>query len=93
MPFPRFFQIRILEIPPVNEYHEVLLGVKGQHFGGNYMSMPGPLELAVIFLVVLLLFGAKRLPEIGRSLGEGIREFKRSIKGSADPKDQQDENK
>ena len=46
------------------------------------MSMPGPLEVVVILLVVLLLFGAKRLPEIGRALGEGIREFKKSIKDS-----------
>lgn len=45
------------------------------------MTMPGPLEVAVIFLAVLLLFGAKRLPEIGRALGEGIREFKKSLKG------------
>ena len=45
------------------------------------MSMPGPLELGVIVLVVLLLFGAKRLPEIGKSLGDGIREFKKSMKG------------
>lgn len=37
-------------------------------------------ELIVVFLVVLLLFGAKRLPEIGSSLGKGIREFKGSIK-------------
>ena len=37
-------------------------------------------EMIVIFLVVLLLFGAKRLPEIGSSLGKGIREFKGSIK-------------
>ena len=44
------------------------------------MSMPGPLEIIVILLVVLLLFGAKRLPEIGRALGEGIREFKKSLK-------------
>ena len=36
-------------------------------------------ELIVIFLVVLLLFGAKRLPEIGASLGKGIREFKGSV--------------
>lgn len=43
------------------------------------MSLPGPLEVVVILVVVLLLFGAKRLPEIGRALGEGIREFKRSI--------------
>lgn len=46
------------------------------------MSMPGPLEIVVILVVVLLLFGAKRLPEIGRALGEGIREFKRAMKDS-----------
>lgn len=37
-------------------------------------------EMIFIFLVVLLLFGAKRLPEIGSSLGKGIREFKSSVK-------------
>jgi len=36
-------------------------------------------ELMMIMLVVLLVFGAKRLPEIGSSIGKGIREFKRSI--------------
>ena len=45
------------------------------------MNMPGPLELVVIFLVVLLLFGGKKLPEIGRALGEGIKEFKKAIQG------------
>ncbi len=40
----------------------------------------GMWELMLIFLVVLLLFGAKRLPEIGSSLGKGIREFKGSIR-------------
>jgi len=49
-------------------------------------------ELLVIFLVCLLLFGANRLPEIGRSLGDGIREFKKAFKdgheGNSDkPKD------
>ena len=43
------------------------------------MSMPGPFEMVVIFAVFFLLFGAKRLPEIARGLGEGIREFKKSI--------------
>lgn len=38
-------------------------------------------EIMVILLVVLILFGAKRLPEMGASLGKGIREFKRSISG------------
>jgi sec-independent protein translocase protein TatA len=36
-------------------------------------------EILLILLVVLLLFGAKRLPEVGASIGKGIREFKRSI--------------
>ncbi len=37
-------------------------------------------ELLVIFIVILLLFGAKRIPEIARSFGQGIREFKKSAK-------------
>lgn len=40
----------------------------------------GPMEMILVLLVVLLLFGAKRLPEIGTSLGKGIREFKSSIR-------------
>ncbi|MGI9627156.1 MAG: twin-arginine translocase TatA/TatE family subunit [Longimicrobiales bacterium] len=40
----------------------------------------GMWEMLLIFLVALLLFGAKRLPEIGTSLGKGIREFKSSVK-------------
>jgi sec-independent protein translocase protein TatA len=39
----------------------------------------GPMELTIILVIVLVLFGAKRVPEIGASLGKGIREFKRSI--------------
>lgn len=39
----------------------------------------GFMEIMLILVVVLLLFGAKRLPEIGASMGKGIREFKRSI--------------
>ncbi len=39
----------------------------------------GPLELFIILVIVLVLFGARRVPEIGASLGKGIREFKRSI--------------
>jgi sec-independent protein translocase protein TatA len=41
-------------------------------------------EIMVILLVVLLLFGAKRLPEVGASIGKGIREFKRSISDTQD---------
>lgn len=40
----------------------------------------GPQELFWIFLIVLFLFGAKRIPEIGRSIGKGISEFKKGMK-------------
>ena len=43
------------------------------------MGNLGFTEILIILLVVLLLFGAKRLPEMGASLGKGIREFKRSL--------------
>ena len=56
------------------------------------MNMPGPFEILVIFLVVLLLFGGKKLPEIGRALGEGIREFKKALSGASEP-DKEKENK
>lgn len=41
-------------------------------------------ELIVIFAIILLFFGAKRLPEIGKSLGKGIRDFQDSLKGIED---------
>jgi sec-independent protein translocase protein TatA len=44
----------------------------------------GPWELAILLIVVLLVFGPKRLPEMGRSLGKGLREFKHSISGKED---------
>ena len=48
------------------------------------MGNLGFTEILVILLVVLLLFGAKRLPEVGASIGKGIREFKRSISDTQD---------
>jgi sec-independent protein translocase protein TatA len=47
----------------------------------------GPLEIIVVLIIVLIVFGPKRLPEMGRSLGKGIREFKNSVTGD----DEQDE--
>jgi sec-independent protein translocase protein TatA len=38
-------------------------------------------ELLIVLLIILLLFGARRLPEMGRSLGQGMREFKDSVTG------------
>jgi sec-independent protein translocase protein TatA len=45
------------------------------------MPSIGPLELGIIFLIVLIVFGPKRLPGLGRQLGSGMREFKDSITG------------
>ena len=50
------------------------------------MPSIGPLELAVILVVALLVLGPKRLPELGKSMGKGIREFKGSL--SMDDKDE-----
>ena len=44
------------------------------------IGTPGPTELIVILLLVLVLFGAKRIPEIAQGLGKGIREFKKSLR-------------
>ncbi|MFW6330305.1 MAG: Sec-independent protein translocase subunit TatA/TatB [Gemmatimonadota bacterium] len=41
----------------------------------------GAMEIALIMLVLMLVFGAKRLPELGRGLGQGIREFKDTVSG------------
>ena len=51
------------------------------------MPNVGPWEIILLLLLALLLFGAKRLPEIGRSMGKGMREFKDSVSG----KDNDDE--
>ncbi len=56
--------------------------------------MPGFIgfpELLLLGLVVLLVFGPKRLPEMGRSMGRGLREFKDSISGSHDDHPEPDE--
>jgi len=47
------------------------------------MANVGPMEIVLLLGLALLLFGAKRLPEIGRSLGSGMREFKESVSGES----------
>jgi sec-independent protein translocase protein TatA len=42
---------------------------------------PTPIELVIVLIVVLVIFGPKRLPDLGRSLGRGMREFKDSVTG------------
>ncbi len=58
-------------------YHEAMLG--------NI----GPMEIVVVLIIALIVFGPKRLPELGRSLGKGIREFRGSLSGDNDDEDTQ----
>jgi sec-independent protein translocase protein TatA len=49
------------------------------------MGLENPIHLAIIAMVVLLVFGAKRLPDMGRSLGSGMRGFKDALTGEEQP--------
>lgn len=48
------------------------------------LSRIGPMEIALILVVALLIFGPSKLPQLGRSVGESIREFKKSFKEGSD---------
>jgi sec-independent protein translocase protein TatA len=48
------------------------------------MGLDNPLHILILLVIVLLVFGARRLPEIGRSLGTGLREFKQSVTGESE---------
>jgi sec-independent protein translocase protein TatA len=52
------------------------------------MGLDNPLHIAFLVVILLLVFGARRLPEIGRSLGSGLREFKQSVTGESHSPDQ-----
>lgn len=49
------------------------------------LGLDNPTHIAFLFVLLLLVFGAKRLPELGRSLGSGLRGFKESISGDPEP--------
>jgi len=51
------------------------------------MGPVGPLELIIVLVIVLVIFGPKRLPSLGRQLGSGMREFKDSVSGVMDHDD------
>ena len=53
-------------------------------------SQIGPMEIILVLVIALLVLGPKRLPEAGRSIGKGMREFKDSIAGITKDEDQQD---
>jgi sec-independent protein translocase protein TatA len=52
------------------------------------MPNVGPMELAIVLVVALIVLGPKRLPEVGRSLGKGMREFKDSLANAGEPDDE-----
>jgi len=51
----------------------------------------GPGELIIVLVIALIVLGPKRLPEVGRSIGHGMREFKDSISGDSRPDEDDDE--
>ncbi|HTU29789.1 MAG TPA: twin-arginine translocase TatA/TatE family subunit [Solirubrobacteraceae bacterium] len=51
------------------------------------MGLENPLHIAIVLIVVLMVFGAKRLPEMGKGLGEGMRGFKSALSGESHPHD------
>ncbi|MEA2251257.1 MAG: sec-independent protein translocase protein TatA [Solirubrobacteraceae bacterium] len=55
------------------------------------MPNVGPMELIVILVIALIVLGPKKLPEVGRSIGKGMREFKDSLAGEPDRRDDDDE--
>jgi sec-independent protein translocase protein TatA len=55
------------------------------------MGLDNPLHIVFLVVILLLVFGAKRLPEIGRSLGSGMREFKQSVTGESPSQGQDQE--
>ena len=54
------------------------------------MPNVGPLELVVILAIALIVLGPKKLPEVGRSIGKGMREFKESLNGETDRDDEEE---
>jgi sec-independent protein translocase protein TatA len=51
----------------------------------------GPMELVIVFVIALIVLGPKRLPEVGRSIGSSMREFKDAISGEKREEDDDDE--
>jgi len=51
----------------------------------------GPLELGIVLIIALIVLGPKRLPEVGRSIGKGLREFKESLSAGMDHHDEDDD--
>ena len=51
------------------------------------MGSIGPFELFIIFVAIILIFGGKKLPELAKNLGQGLKEFKKAISNNQDSSD------
>ena len=57
------------------------------------LGMPGPLEIIIIVILILLIFGGRKIPELMRGLGQGLQEFKKATKESKDKDKEKEEEK
>ena len=57
------------------------------------MRSIGPMELVIILAIAILIFGGRKIPELAKGLGEGIRNFKTSLKGEEKPQETKEEKK
>ncbi len=77
------------QVTMLSKHFEEQLAARRVAFGA--MPNIGPLELAIVLVIALVIFGPKRLPDLGKSLGSGMREFKDSLTGRDDDDDDEEE--
>lgn len=58
-----------------------------------FLGMPGPMEIFLILLVVLIVFGGRKIPQLARDLGTGIREFRKSVSSASAELEEPEEEK
>jgi|TARA_Y100001936_G_C15813366_1_gene527833 sec-independent protein translocase protein TatA len=75
------FPLRIIFSDILDNLHKLAKGDFMLQFNISFAAMPGGWEIVIIALLILLMFGAKKLPELARGLGQGIREFKGAVDG------------
>ena len=84
----RYREEKAFDIPAVTKYSNFDLHGGNTMFGGLGMG-----ELLIILAIVVLIFGVNKIPQLGKGLGEGIRNFKDSIKSSQEaPAEKKDKN-
>ena len=53
-------------------------------------AVPGPMELVIILVIVLVVFGPKKLPEIGKAIGQGVKELKKATEAKEEPAEEKE---